>query len=75
MTHNFVAWKSSYQKLAYVIYVCVVDVALQAAASELEGKFPAIDVLINNAGILSEHVPHLEMCVPIILTACISFVH
>ena len=36
---------------------------MQAAASEVEKQFPdGIDVLINNAGILSDHVTHLNMC-------------
>ena len=39
-------------------------VHMQAAASHLERELPnGIDVLINNAGILSDHVTHLEMCV------------
>ena len=37
---------------------------MQAATSHLEKQLPnGIDVLINNAGILSDHVTHLEMCV------------
>ena len=36
---------------------------MQAAAGEVEKNFPAgIDHLINNAGILSDHVTHLNMC-------------
>ena len=34
---------------------------MQAAAAEVEKHFPAgVDHLINNAGILSDHVMHLE---------------
>ncbi len=37
--------------------------SLQAAATEVEKQFPdGVDVLINNAGILSDHVTHLNMC-------------
>ena len=43
---------------------------MQAAAGEVEKQFPAgIDHLINNAGILSDHVTHLNMCV--CLTSCL----
>ena len=37
--------------------------AVQAAASKVAEKLPHIDILINNAGILSDVVPHLDMCV------------
>ena len=36
---------------------------MQAASREVEKQFPSgVDVLINNAGILSDHVTHLNMC-------------
>ena len=36
---------------------------MQAAASKVAEKHPHIDILINNAGILSDVVPHLDTCV------------
>ena len=36
---------------------------MQAAASKVVEKLPYVDILINNAGILSDVVRHLDMCV------------
>ena len=45
--------------------------SMQAAANEVEKHFPnGIDHLINNAGILSDHVTHLQMCASHTSVAC-----
>ena len=49
--------------LSYVAITASAHDQMQSAASKIEEKLSHVDILINNAGILSDVVPHLDMCV------------